>query len=317
MASEPGTKTIFAAAAANLGIAAAKFVASWFTGSSAMLSEAVHSLVDTGNEVLLYVGLRVSRRPPDDLHPFGHGRDLYFFTVLVAILIFGAGAGASLYEGAHRLARPRPIEAPVAVFIVLGLATAMEAASFIVALREFEKERPPEAGRWIAFRMSKDPAIFAVMYEDFAALAGLLVAIIGTVLEVVFEQPIFDAIASLVIGAILTVVACMLLWEARGLLVGERASRRSIEKVKAIAARDPAVDQIVAVLTMQLAPHEVLLILTTKFHLDLPVAELGQALERLENEIRQQLPDVTRIFIDIEGLAARAESASIASGSGG
>jgi cation diffusion facilitator family transporter len=304
MTSEPGTKTIFAAALANLGIAAAKFVAASITGSSAMLSEAVHSVVDTGNEVLLYIGVRVSRRPPDEMHPFGHGRDLYFFTVLVAMLIFAAGGGASLYEGAHRLMRPTPLQSPLASFIVLGVAIVLEAISFTVAIREFEKQRPPNARRWRAFRMSKDPATFAVMYEDAAALAGLTVALVGTALDSVFDAPVFDAIASLIIGAILVLVAVLLVWEARGLLVGERASLRSIERVKAIGSEDSAVERIVAVLTMQLAPNEVLLILTTRFRPGLAVTELGQALERIENRIRRELPDVRHIFIDIEGLAA-------------
>ncbi len=316
MSSEPGTKAIFAAAAANLGIAAAKFVAASITGSSAMLSEAVHSVVDTGNEVLLYVGVRVSQRPPDEMHPFGHGRDLYFFTVLVAMLIFAAGGGASLYEGIHRLIRPAPLEYPLASFAVLGVAIVLEAISFTVAVRQFEEQRPPNAGRWRAFRMSKDPATFAVMYEDAAALAGLVVAVAGTTLDEAFDAPIFDAIASVIIGVILVVVAVLLVWEARGLLIGERASRRSIERVKAIASEDSAVEQIVAVLTMQLAPHEVLLILTTRFRPGLAVAELGAALERIENRIRQELPDVTHIFIDIEGLAAQSLPAAAPVGTG-
>jgi cation diffusion facilitator family transporter len=269
-----------------------------------MLSEAVHSLVDSGNEVLLYIGVRVSQRPPDEMHPFGHGRDLYFFTVLVAMLIFAAGGGASLYEGAQRLMRPKPIESPLASFIVLGIAMVLEAISFTVAFRAFEKLRPPRANRWRAFRMSKDPSTFAVIYEDSAALAGLIVAFAGTALDTAYDAPVYDAIAALVIGVILIAVAILLVWEARGLLVGERASLQSIEKVEAIASRDVAVDQILAVLTMQLAPNEVLLILTTKFRPGLQVNELGQALERIENQIRQELPDVTHIFIDIKGLAS-------------
>lgn len=307
MASEAGTKTIFAAAGANVGIAAAKFVAGSISGSSAMISEAVHSIVDTGNEALLYVGLRASKRPPDDLHPFGHGRDLYFFTLLVAMMIFAGGGGAAIYEGAQRLMYPEKLRSPLANFIVLGIAMVLEGASFTIAAREFEKNRPPNVDRLTAFRASKDPSVFAVMYEDGAALLGLTVAFIGTALDTVFDASIFDAIASLTIGAILVVVAILLTVEARGLLVGERATRGVIRQVRTLAASDPAIDEILAVLTMQLAPREVLLILTVRFRRGLSLGELGGALDRVDRKIREEAPDVTRVFIDIEDLAARAE----------
>lgn len=311
MSSETGTKTIIVAAGANIGIAVAKFIAGSMSGSAAMLSEAVHSVVDTGNEILLFVGVKMSRRPPDDLHPFGHGRDLYFFTVLVAMLIFAAGGGAAIYEGAGKLMHPTPLTSPLANYIVLGIAMVLEGISFTVAAAEFEKHRRPDVRRWRAFKMSKDPSIFAVMYEDSAALAGLSVAFIGTSLDAAFNAPVFDAAASLTIGGILIVVACLLVADARGLLIGERADRHSIAKIREIVSRASEVNETVAVLTMQQAPHEVLLILTLRFRLGLPSSDLARALDLIEKQIRDELPDVSRVFIDVEGLTARGQPAAV------
>jgi cation diffusion facilitator family transporter len=296
---------VYGAAAANLAIAAIKFVAAAITGSSAMMSEGIHSLVDTGNQGLLLLGIRNSRRPPDPRHPFGHGKELYFWSLVVAILLFGLGGGMSFYEGVTHLQHPTPLRDPTANYVVLGFAMAFETVSFAIAWRELGAARGQPL--WAAVRGSKDPAVFVVVLEDAAALAGLVVAFLGVFLGHRLRNETADAIASMVIGLILCAVAVFLVYETKGLLVGESARAEVVSGVRELVARDAAVEAVAHPLTMHLGPEEVLLNLEVRFRHHLSAAEVAGAVQRLEARIRQQHPEIKRIFIEAHGLVRAGE----------
>ncbi len=307
MTSNSSKKTIFAAIGANLAIAITKFIAAAISGSAAMLSEGIHSLVDTTNELLLLLGIRMSQKPADDSHPFGYGQELYFWTLIVAIFIFAIGGGMSIYEGISHVLHPSPLEDPMWNYIVLVLGIVFEGFSWSVAF----KELLPSKGQktfWQAIRDSKDPTIFTVLFEDSAAILGLLVALIGIFLSQLFQNPYLDGIASIVIGIILAIVAMLLAYESKGLLVGESANRQIVNNIRAIAKTDPAVQAVMRLLTMQLGPHEVLLNLEIQFCKHLSSEELALAVERLEGKIKRQHPDVKHIFIEAKSLAASRKS---------
>lgn len=294
-------KTIFAAIAANFAIAITKFIAASVTGSSAMLSEGIHSVVDTGNELVLLFGIRRSQRPPDDNHPFGHGQELYFWTLIVAILIFAVGGGMSVYEGITHLIHPHPIENPTWNYVVLGMAIIFEGLSWGVAFKAFL----PSVGKqtlWQAVRTSKDPTIFTVLFEDSAALLGLLVALLGVLLGNLLQNPYLDGTASIVIGVILAVVAVLLAYESRGLLIGEGANPETVNHVRSIAQTDPAVSGVLRVLTLHFGPREILLNLEIQFNRNLSAEEVAQAVDRLEAQIRQNHPEIKLIFIEAKSL---------------
>ncbi|MBO3461589.1 cation diffusion facilitator family transporter [Aetokthonos hydrillicola Thurmond2011] len=302
MASNSSTKTIFAAIGSNLAIAITKFIAAVMTGSSAMLSEGIHSLVDTINELLLLLGVHMSKRPADDSHPFGYGQELYFWTLIVAIFIFAIGGGMSIYEGISHLRHPSPLEDPMWNYIVLGLGIVFEGFSWSVAFKEILPSKG-EQTLWQTVRASKDPTIFTVLFEDSAALLGLLVALIGIFLAQLFQNPYIDGISSIIIGLILAVVAVLLAYESKGLLVGESANSRIVASIRAIVKSDPAVQEVLRLLTMQLGANEVLLNLEIQFHKHLSSEDLALAVERLEDKIKGQHPDVKNIFIEAKSLA--------------
>jgi cation diffusion facilitator family transporter len=295
-------RTIVAAMGANVAIAATKFVAAAFTGSSAMLSEGIHSLVDSGNGLLLLLGLRRSQRPADASHPFGHGKELYFWTLIVAIMIFAVGGGMSMYEGISHLFHPNPLRNPLWNYLVLGLAILFEGYSWTVAVREFRGTQHGQ-GVWRAIHTSKDPTIFTVLVEDSAALLGLLVALVGVFLGHQLENPYLDGVASMVIGGLLAVVAVLLAYESKGLLVGESAEAAVVAHIRAVTEADPAVEWIMPPLTMHLGPHDVLLNLEIKFREELSAAEIGAAVDRIEQNLRRWDPDIKRIFIEAESLS--------------
>ncbi|HEY9615193.1 MAG TPA: cation diffusion facilitator family transporter [Microcoleaceae cyanobacterium] len=297
-------KTIYAAIAANLAIAITKFIAASITGSSAMISEGIHSVVDTGNELVLLYGIRRSQRPPDDNHPFGHGQELYFWTLIVAILIFAIGGGMSVYEGITHLIHPATIVDPTWNYIVLGLAVVFEGFSWRVALKEFL----PSVGNqtiWQAIKASKDPTIFTVLFEDSAALLGLIVALLGVFLGHLMENPYLDGIASIVIGVILAVVAVILARESRGLLIGEGADLETVNQLRSLILADAAVNQVLRLLTLYLGPHEVLLNVEIQFHLNLSAEDVTQAIDRIESAIRTDYPDIRNIFVEAKSLTGR------------
>ena len=297
MPEEPKSKTaIVAALAANLAIAVVKFGAAWFTGSSAMLSEGIHSLVDTANEWLLLLGLRRSQRPPDERRPFGYGRELYFWAFIVAVCIFAIGGGISLYEGVEHLRHPTPLQSPTWNYVVLAFAFCFDGASFLVARRTFNAQR---AGRpfWSAFRGSKDPSVFVVLFEDASDLLGLLIAFLGVFLSHWLNNPAFDGVASILIGLLLLVVAGLLLRETKSLLLGEPAEPNLLQQLAQLAEYEPEVVGLGPSLSSYLSPHELLLVLNVEFAPTLPAAELTQTIERLCATIQAAHPDVKHVFV--------------------
>jgi cation diffusion facilitator family transporter len=295
-------KVVYAALIGNLLIAASKFVAAWITGSSAMLSEGVHSVVDTGNQGLLLFGMHRANRPPDALHPFGYGAEIFFWAFVVAILIFAVGAGISFYEGVYKLFHPQPIERPYVNYIVLGIALLFEGATWLIAFREFrdvnDRQRPFRV--FAALRQSKDPTVFTVLFEDSAALLGLVAASVGVTGAHFFDFQWADATASLIIAAILAGAALMLAHETKGLLIGESASRDVVRGIRKRVEAAPEVIHINELRTMHLAPHEILLALSVDFVDGLSSQTVEQAVSRLERQIKQAYPEVTRVFIEVQ-----------------
>lgn len=292
-------RAIVAAIAGNAAIAAIKFVAAAMTGSSAMISEGIHSLVDTGNGGLLFHGLRRGARPADTAHPFGHGMEVYFWSLIVAVSIFGIGGGMSIYEGITHIQHPSTLENPLINYIVLALAMVFESLSFSVAWRAFRKHKK---GRrtFAAIHHGKDPSLFTVLFEDTAALLGLVVAFFGVFLSHTLDAPVLDGVASVVIGVILVCAALWLAYESRSLLVGEAADPELVAAVREIALADPAVVGLGAVLTMHLGPEEVLLNVEVQFAPRTPAEAIHAAVHRIEQHIREPFPMVTRIFIEVE-----------------
>ena len=256
---------LYGALGANVAIAATKFIAAGLSGSSAMLSEAIHSTVDTGNSLLMLTGLRLSKRPPSPEHPFGHGRELYFWSFVVAMLIFGLGGGVSIYEGIHHMRQGRPLEDPGWSYAVLAVSALFEGTSFAIALREFKKDIPPGLSFWRALRGSKDPPAYTVVAEDGAALVGLAIAALGIFASHRWQLPALDGLASIAIGALLGGVAVLLIRESRGLLVGEGARPETVKAIKQIALSQPGVKETGPALTMYFGPEEVLLTLDLIF----------------------------------------------------
>lgn len=291
---------IFAAIAANLAIAVTKFIAAFFSGSSAMLSEAIHSLVDTGNGGLLLVGVHQSQKPYDATHPFGHGKELYFWPLIVAILVFSLGGGMSVYEGITHIIHPHRGD-PTWSYVVLGLAFAFESVSAFLAFKAFRKELKG-AGVVATIRRSKDPTTFTVLFEDSAALAGLIVAFLGILLGDLLDNPYLDGIASIVIGVILAGVAVFLAYETKGLLIGEGVDPETLASVRSIAAGDEAIQNVRKSLTMHFGPHEVLLAIDVEFKQHLSASDIAQAINRVEGAIRARHPEIRHIFIEAKAL---------------
>ncbi|MEE2839423.1 MAG: cation diffusion facilitator family transporter [Acidobacteriota bacterium] len=301
-----GKKSIYAAIIGNALIAVTKFIAAGITGSSAMLSEAVHSLVDTGNGGLLLLGMRLGRRPADETHPFGYGKEVYFWTLLVAMILFAGGGGVSLYEGIQHIRHPTPTGDPAVAFVVLGLAFVFEGAAWSVAWREFRTVRGRET-TWQAIHHGKDPTAYAVLLEDSAAMAGILVAAIGIGAAHRLEMPVLDGVASVIIGLILATVALVLAGETRGLLVGEAARAPLVEGVRSLAEEDNAVIEVVRMLSMHVGPEDVLVNLDLHFKRELNAVEVAEAVKRLEGRIKTTFPQVRYLFMEVASITGRRE----------
>lgn len=293
---------VYGAIGANLAIAAAKFTAAFFTGSAAMLSEAIHSLVDTGNGLLILLGLSRASKAADDEHPFGHGKELYFWTMIVAVLIFAVGGGLSLYEGWVHIQKPAPLTDPTWNYWVLGLAVLFEGIACSLAFREFNKTRG-DAGFWQALRASRDPAVYAILLEDLAALVGLVIALGGVYFGHLLNNPYFDGGASTAIGVLLIGMAVFMLKETRGLLVGEGIDATTRASLQTLAQADPAVRSMRPPLSMYLGPDEAFLALDVRFQQDLSAQQVEEAVGRLEKAIRAKHPEFKRIFVEAESLA--------------
>jgi cation diffusion facilitator family transporter len=290
------TTVVYAALGGNLAIAVTKAIAFALTGSSAMLTEAIHSAVDTGNQGLLLLGIRRAARPPSATHPFGHGMELYFWAFVVALLIFALGGAFSIYEGVLKIRQPEPIDRPWINFLVLGLAGLFEGGSFLVAWREFSVLRRG-APFLAALHGSKDPSIFAVLLEDGAALAGLALAALGVAGTTVLHLPWADGAASVAIGVLLVLVAIFLANETRSLLTGEAASPRIIAEVRAAIAADPRVDSVAEVLSMHLGPQEILLGVTLDWCDSLTAPDIEQAADDFADRLRTIDSRITRVFV--------------------
>jgi len=287
---------LYAALAANLGIAVAKFVAAAITGSSSMLTEGVHSVVDTGNQGLLLYGQKRAKRPPDADHPFGYGRELYFWSFVVAILIFGLGAGVSVYEGWLHVTDPTELENPLVNYIVLGVAFLLEGGSWTIAVREF-RESKGDHGWWEAIKESKDPAGFIVLFEDSAALAGLVVAACGVWASHHWGDSRIDGYASILIGLILAAVASLLAREAKGLLIGERADPALIAHVRAMLEQEPCITHVNHVRTIHTAPDSVFVAISADFSDGLAMGEAESLIERIEHKLKAAMPTLSSIYI--------------------
>jgi cation diffusion facilitator family transporter len=305
-----GSKTvIYAAIGGNLAIAITKFIAAFSSGSSAMLSEGVHSLVDTGNGLLLLWGIRQASLPPDERHPFGRGKELYFWTLIVAVLIFALGGGISIYEGIGHIRDPHPIANPMVNYLVLGFAFVFEGAAWWIAFREFNRVRG-KRGYLQAVRESKDPTTFTVLFEDSAAMLGLIVAFVGVFFGHTLGIPELDGIASVVIGVILCGVAVFLAYESKGLLIGEGVDAETRASVVKFVEADPDVDKLVKALSMHFGPQDVLLTLEIAFRPGLSAAQAAGAIDRLDKAIRAAHPEIRHLFVEAQALAEVADGRS-------
>jgi cation diffusion facilitator family transporter len=287
---------VWAALIGNILVAVTKSGAAAFTGSSAMLSEAVHSIVDTGNEVLLLYGMRAARKKADRDHPAGYGRELYFWSFIVALLVFALGAGVSIFQGVHRVISPQPIERPLVSEIVLAASFLFESYSWTVSLRQFAKAKG-ELGYYEAFVRSKDPPLFMVLFEDSAALIGIVIAAVGTVLAAHFDMPLADGISSILIGLVLVCTSTLLARESKSLLIGERADSRLIQSLLDIANGASGSSRANGVLTIQMAPDQIMAAMSFEFDDALTAPQIEQLIADIERRIHDAHPEVTALFI--------------------
>ena len=299
MSASSSKKVIFAALIGNTLIAVTKFVASAMTGSSAMLSEGIHSLVDTGNQFLLLYGLKRASRPADKQFPYGYGKEIYFWSFVVAILIFALGAGISLYEGYHHILHPSEINNPLINYIVLGLAIVFEGSALFIATKEFNATRG-KLGYFEAINKGKDPSMFVVLFEDTAAILGLIVALIGIVLTQVTGIAIFDGIASMIIGVILAFTALWMAIETKGLLIGESANQPVIDGIHRMVNEIDEIECANEVLTMHMGPDYVLVNVSADFKEGISSSDVERSIAVLDKNIKDEFPSVKRVFIEAE-----------------
>jgi cation diffusion facilitator family transporter len=299
-----GSKTvIYAALAGNAAIAVTKFAASLFTGSSAMLTEAIHSVVDTGNQGLLLWGMRKAKRPPDDRFPYGYGKEIYFWSFVVAIMIFAVGAGVSIYEGIKHLQHPREITDPIVNYVVLASAMVFEGAAWLFAWKGF-RETKGQMGYFEAVRHGKDPTMFVVLFEDSAAMLGLVVAFVGIALGQITGNLYFDGAASVIIGLILATVAAWLAYETHGLLIGEAASERVRQQIRRLIVTHPGIRQLSELLTMHMGPDSILVTASVDYLDGWSSTQVEASVAELNAKIREAVPGVRRVFIEVEAPAA-------------
>jgi cation diffusion facilitator family transporter len=296
-------RALVGAMAANLGIAATKFVVGAITRSTVMIAEGIHSLVDTGNSGLMLFGEWRSRRPADDAHPFGYGMELYFWSFVVAMVVFGGGGGLSIYEGVRALFHPRAVTVLWPNYLVIGVAAVFEGVSLAIGLREFgayRRERRFEGSMLAVMRASKNPAIFATVLEDSAALVGLAIAAAGLTLSHTLAMPVFDSVASILIGVVLMAEAGLLGFECRGLIIGEAARPLVIAEIRRTLARHPEIGQIVQLRTLQLGPDSIMLVLGMVPPELLTIGQVKHLSAQLSLDIRQQIPTIKHIVYDFE-----------------
>lgn len=303
---------VYAALTGNVLIAVTKFGAAFVTGSSSMLTEGVHSLVDTLNQLLLLYGMHRSQRPPDERHPLGYGRELYFWSFIVALLIFAGGAGVSVYEGVLHIRAPHAMTYPVVNFVVLGFSFLFEGSSWVFAFREFRSTKGAQSW-WQAFRRSKDSSTIVTLCEDSAALVGIVIAAAAIAMALATGNPAYDGVGSILIGGVLAIVAVILARETKGMLIGEPASAELIASIREIAASVPGICRVNDVLTVHLASDQVIAILSIDFDDSLNTVGIEQRVRRIEEAVRQKHDEVTGLFIRPQS-ASRADTDTPAAG---
>ncbi|MDW5561583.1 MAG: cation diffusion facilitator family transporter [Methanomassiliicoccus sp.] len=320
MEAEGGSRVaVVAAILGNLVIAIVKFIAAVLSGSSAMVSEGIHSLVDTGNGGLLLLGMKRSKRPADEDHPFGHGKSLYFWTNIVAISIFGIGGGMSVYEGITHIMDVTPtteLGDPTAAYIVLAISMLIEGSSFTIAVRQFLRAKG-EKSAWQFLKHSKDPSLYTVVLEDSAALLGLIFAFLGIFFGHLLHNPYLDGVASVAIGLLLMCVAWFLASRTAGLLLGEGVSHEELVDIRRRVESDPAVRRANDILTMYLGPHELLVNMGVCFVEGTTAEQMHAAIRRIEADLRSAYPVGNRVYIEAESLSPSAASGACASGPSG
>ena len=296
MSAAHNNRTLLIAFAANLGIAVSKFVAAAFTGSSAMLTEGIHSVVDSSNQLLLIWGRRQSRKAPDARHPFGYGRELYFWSFVVAVLVFALGAGVSIYEGVIHIMEPEEAVSPLIAYLVLLVAFMLEGGSTLAAFREF-REAKGALGWFEAIRHSKDPPAFIVLLENGAAMAGILVAAVGVALSQATGNPFFDGAASVAIGLILGATALVLAIESKALLIGEAADPALVDSIRAAAGRQAGVVGVGHILTVHSSPDQITVVMSADFDDSIRAGEVERVIAAIEAEVEAHWPHVKRLYI--------------------
>jgi cation diffusion facilitator family transporter len=293
-------RQVYVAAIANIVVASSKFTVGAITGSSAMIAEGIHSVADTGNQLLIVLGIKRSRKPPDEKHPFGYGLEIYFWGFMVAVLLFSIGGVLSIFEGVSKLRGSSEMGKALWNYVVLAVAAVAETVSLRAAFKPFRKSFRGDEHWWHAFRTSKDPTVFIVLAEDSAGLLGIAVAAAGIGLEQLTQSPVPDAIAAIVIGIILCAVAILMAYETKALLLGESADREVVEEIRRIVSTDPIVVVAGWPLTMHFAPNEILVNMEVEFDPKASANEIVQSIDRFETQIRQRHPKVKHIFIEAE-----------------
>ncbi len=309
MEPEGGSKVaVVAAIVGNFAIAVIKFIAAALTGSSAMISEGIHSLVDMGNGCLLLFGLRDAKKPADEMHPFGHGKALYFWTNIVAISIFGIGGGMSLWEGISYIRSVTPsteLGDPTPAYIVLAICFMIEGASFTIAFRHFRKAKG-NIGTWKFIKRTRDPSLYAVVFEDSAAMLGLVFALLGIFLGHLLHNPYLDGVASIAIGLLLMSVAWFLASRTKGLLMGEGVNPNEQADIRKRVESDPAIERAGDILTMYMGPQNLIINMGVCFVEGITDKEMHEAIRRIEADLRSEYPEAERIYIEAESLEAAA-----------
>ena len=297
-------KVIYAALVGNFAIAVMKFIVAFISGSAAMLAEAFHSTADTGNQIMLLIGHARSKKPPDESHPFGYGKELYFWAFVVAVSIFFVGAALSIYEGINKIIHPEPIKFLYLPLVVLGISMLFEAYPWLIAFSE--AKRIKEVKGFTSFVdmavRSKNPTVMVVLLEDSAALLGLLVAAAGISLAYVTKVPVFDAIASIVIGVVLLLLSFFLARETKELLIGESATKKDRERIHKIITDMAEIKQCGRLLTMHLGPDDILVNIDVEFIDELSTDEVEAAIDRIESRVKEAVPEVTKIYIEAQAL---------------
>jgi cation diffusion facilitator family transporter len=298
----PSTKTsIYTALGANLLIAVTKFVAGALSNSGAMISEGIHSLVDTMNQLLLLFGIHQSKKQPDSMHPFGHGRELYFWSFIVSILIFAVGAGFSIYQGVSHMLHPEALESPTLNYIVILLSIIFEGTSLITAMKAFNRTRGSQSW-WDAIVRSKDPSSFLVLFEDSAAVVGLLIVLVCTFLNHRFNLPVLDGLASILVGLLLVAVSAIMARESRSLLMGEGITAETNVKIRALVELNPHVKKVMHIISSYQSPEEVVLMLIVAFEDNLNTQTINAAIDDIRSRIKQEYKLVRFVMIQPESI---------------